>query len=246
MKIVKRSFEINENPKVYGTIYEATPCVGVLILIHDVFEHRFQYEPLIKELNNHQITVITYDLRGHHHSLQDGVIGHFSAEGLIGDLLEVIQLAQKRYPDISLSLMGGKVSGWLINSVLSIADVSKVVIADTIEKPRYLRLKAQILSLLNAKKTSKLGHKWILNDEHLEVSDDPFLNRELTNGSYVAVCDLFQQVARPVHHPVSVLLLVDEQQSQDLQLYYYSCGIYSIEHLGSDDISMQKIIRFIV
>lgn len=249
MKTSKQPFEFamtNAKGKIYGTIYDVSPSIGVIILVHDVFEHRFQYEPIIEALNAEQFTVVTYNLRGHHLSLENGLVGHFDREGLVSDLRQVISKAQLDYPNSPLILMGGKISGWLINQVLSDVAIDKVILVGPMETPKLLPIKRWVLRLLPKRSQSTIGQKLIFKQTEFDTSD-PFVGRELTNEGYVAVCDLF--LSEPIHvlNPLSILLIgnyEDERALIEMKVYYQKSGCYDCQIAIGEKLSLTKIIEF--
>lgn len=60
--------------------YEVEKPIGQVLIIHGMSEHRFRYEPFIKELNKNKINAYTFDLRGHGESKFEGKYGMFAYE----------------------------------------------------------------------------------------------------------------------------------------------------------------------
>lgn len=242
MKTHKHSFEIQRDIKVFGTVYDVAPAVAVLIIVHDVFEHRFLYQPLIEKINSQQIAVVSYDLRGHHNTLEDKTVGHFSEEGLLGDLLEVILMTQREYQNIPITLMGGRISSWLINKVLPLVEVDRIIVADIVEPPKLLRLRKLVSSLFPKRQKSPFT-------KNNAQSGDPYVGRPLSNAGYRAVCSLLLSEPVSINYPLIVLMLGESQESELLTArkeYYQQCGLYDVSILLDQDASFENIVSFII
>ena len=243
----KQSFELNKDIDIYGTIYDVSSAVAVLILVHDFLEHRFLYQDIIKAFNEQQIVVISYDLRGHHNSLEKELSGHFKADDLKDDLIDVIKMSQQEYPNLPLTLMGGKLSGWLINSILHDIEVSNIIIADINIEPKFIKLRQLISSFLPKRWKSVFVKESLI--ENQEDDKDPFIGKNLTNQGYQAICELMLTPPQSVEYPVSILVMCQNIRRELVEKrrdYYHACNIYDIHVLFDENASFDKLVSFII
>jgi acylglycerol lipase len=100
--------------KLFGQGWEASvePC-AVVCLVHGLGEHSGRYAHLAEVLTQSDISMLTFDLRGHGKS--EGLLGHTpSIEAYMGDIDQCLSQARRRYPGKALFLYGHSLGGVLV------------------------------------------------------------------------------------------------------------------------------------
>lgn len=247
MKKLSQPFELDGDTIVYGTIYEVSPCVGVVILSHDVHEHRFQYLPLIEAFNERGLSVITYDLRGHHQSVQDGIPGHFDKDNLKQDLLKVFNISHQYFPGTNITLMGGKITSWLIYHVLEDIEIASVIMVAPYKRSRSDSIKQLMLKLLPSRSKFLMNHLW--SGEESTSSDDPFAGRPLTHKATHDALELTKPKTHTIVYPLRILLMgqqEDEQLLENMRQHLHNANLYDIHLLTNDSTSIDNVVQFIL
>ena len=86
---------------------------AVLCIIHGLGEHTCRYHHVAEFLNENNISIFTFDLRGHGKS--EGKRGHASSyEILLDDVEEILKTARAEYNDLPLFLYGHSLGGNIV------------------------------------------------------------------------------------------------------------------------------------
>lgn len=112
------TFIAKDQKNIHYHLWEAEKTEKVLLLVHGMAEHSLRYEPFAKFLNEHQITVLAPDLRGHGQTALDkGKLGHFSDENgwekVQEDLYGLHQLLEERYGLKEIFLFGHSMGSFI-------------------------------------------------------------------------------------------------------------------------------------
>lgn len=137
-------------------VWTAKKPIAVLQLIHGMAEYAERYEPFIRFLNQHQITVIAHDHLGHGNSIHatQPEYGFFSEKNakhhLLEDIHHVAQLAKKAYPDLPLIALGHSMGSFALRctTVHYPKLYDGVIFMGTGEAPKQLMIGLPLTSFL--------------------------------------------------------------------------------------------------
>ena len=91
---------------------------ALVIMVHGIGEHSGCYNNWAEKFVEHSTGFLAFDLRGHGKS--PGVRGHASLRVIMDDLQAIIEDIQKKYPNISIFLLGNSMGGQIaLNCAIS-------------------------------------------------------------------------------------------------------------------------------
>ncbi|OKL48752.1 alpha/beta hydrolase [Boudabousia marimammalium] len=93
----------------YGTVKAAEKPIGVVLLVHGYAEHSGRYRELIEELNQHDLTVVTYDHASH--GLSEGPRAQVDVNDLLRQHYRVRKQVREMFPNLPLFLLGHSMGG---------------------------------------------------------------------------------------------------------------------------------------
>ena len=83
---------------------------AVLVIVHGMAEHKERYYHFMEFLAMHGIASFIEDHRGHGKSIRSaadlGYFGENGADGLLGDIKQLVDMARAEYPDVPLYMLG--------------------------------------------------------------------------------------------------------------------------------------------
>ena len=123
-----------------------------MTLVHGLGEHCGRYDHVAEALNQSNLSVVAFDLRGHGES--EGRRGHTpDFDAILSDMFQWLELTRSHYPDVPLFLYGHSLGGSL---VIHYTLKQKPDLAGVIATAPLLRLaydppswKTAVLNLLN-------------------------------------------------------------------------------------------------
>lgn len=93
---------------------------GIVQLVHGMCEHKERYYPLMDYLTNKGFVVIIHDHRGHGASVKSsdhlGYMYEGGWEALVDDVKVVNEFIRKKYPSLTLSLLGHSMGSMVVRS----------------------------------------------------------------------------------------------------------------------------------
>lgn len=165
-------------------------AVASLVLVHGLSEHSGRYMGLVNRLVSHGISVYAFDHRGHGHSTNKRIAHVDSWEEYRGDLSAFMGLVSEQNRAAPLFLMGHSMGGLIsANYVLhSSPELDGVILSapplGEIKIPLYLRLAAQLLSVIRPRTVFQSGLDLAGISRDSEVLEayrkDPFIHGKVT------------------------------------------------------------------
>ena len=112
---MKKEFNIissTDNFEINGEIWQAKDPLAVMIIIHGFGEHSGRYENMAKHITKNNISVITFDLRGHGRATgPKGVCNDYNL--MTNDITEVIEMSQNINSKLPHFIYGHSMGGGL-------------------------------------------------------------------------------------------------------------------------------------
>ena len=112
---MKKEFKVisgNDKFEIHGVLWEAKEPSAVMIIVHGFGEHSGRYENMAKHIIKNNISVVTFDLRGHGKAVgPKGVCNDYSL--MANDITEVIQMSQNINSELPHFIYGHSMGGGL-------------------------------------------------------------------------------------------------------------------------------------
>ncbi len=260
MQKISLEFDTNQSfSKVHATLYEPKTVVRTLVFVHDLYEHRMRYHPLLTFLTDVGVAVLTYDLRGYRNSLLDhreGFLG--SRQDLYSDLEQMVNFMNQRYDGLNTLVMGVGFGALLAMNHLKRLpqSVDRLVLVSPVVSPRFRTLKALTFKVLGWRspetystglwpahlsllKNGKRYGKWayLSSDEKTLMSYhlDPLCGRPLFYSSMYEVLQVIHESYLDVKLQVPVDKRVLLIGGKDDPLTNYGLGLINLK---------QKLVRW--
>lgn len=165
------------------------PTRAVVCLVHGIGEHSGRYQHVAEFLNNHNIAMLAFDLRGHGKS--DGLRGHIDSYDLfLDDIDRLIQEAGQRYPDAPVFLYGHSLGGNLIiyhalkrkSQVAGIISTGPVMVPDNVPPLKLLLGKALYSLMPTFRMTNSLDRTGLSRDPLVveKYNQDPLVHNKIS------------------------------------------------------------------
>lgn len=178
------------------------PAKGVVVFVHGLGEHAGRYQQLARWCTAAGYAVWVYDQQGHGRS--GGKRGHAIYPDLLTDVLQVLQLARQRMPELPLYLYGHSMGGNLaLAALLQYPDYQKEV-KGIILASAWIKLAFKLLPLMvvGARLVGSVAPQFI-NKNHLKLH---WLSRDAAVGAAYAADPL-------VHKQISVGLFYETHRA---------------------------------
>lgn len=121
--------------RLFTSVHPVQLPQGVILLAHGLGEHSGRYGHVIHRLQERNLSVVRFDMRGHGRS--EGKRGHApSFRALLDDFSLMFRRTRERYPDVPLILLGHSLGGnivanWLLRRREEAVNVQGVVLSST-------------------------------------------------------------------------------------------------------------------
>jgi alpha-beta hydrolase superfamily lysophospholipase len=195
-----------------------------LLIVHGFGEYSERYLELAKKLNNEQISVFAFDLRGHGRS--EGIRSYISKfEDYIADLTVIASLVKEMAKTDRITLLGHSMGG-LIGAIYVArfqANIRAAVFSSpffdlSMEVPFVKRLAGNIASALLPSFSMPAGIKGELctHDEQIAKSydTDPMINKYATARWFTEIVKAqkgIEDIARRIEVPMAILAAGDDR-----------------------------------
>lgn len=98
------------------------PPKAVVMIVHGVAEHSERYARLAQTLVSANYAVYAHDQRGHGHTAQHGVLGHFADRDgwhkVVDDLADLNRHIRQRHPGAPIFMFGHSMGSYIVQSYL--------------------------------------------------------------------------------------------------------------------------------
>ena len=97
--------------------YSVAKPDAIIICVHGMAEHQKRYQRLAEFLNEHNLTTITYDHRGHGESLLNEGLGYLGKKGfnkMVDDLDTIVEEQLTKYPNKKIFLLGHSMGSFVV------------------------------------------------------------------------------------------------------------------------------------
>ena len=85
---------------------------ALVVMVHGIGEHSGCYDCWAEKFTQHSVGFLAFDLRGH--GCSPGIRGHASIQLIMNDLQTIINVTQKRFPNIPIVLLGHSMGGQIV------------------------------------------------------------------------------------------------------------------------------------
>lgn len=167
-----------------AAVFYAQETKGIVQLIHGAREHKERYYPFMKYLNQHGLTAIISDNRGHGESINDRYpLGFMNGvDQIVSDQLIVTNYIKKQYPTVNFHLFGHSLGSLFARVYIQEHDakVRKLVLSGM---PNYVPgVKAGIaFGSAYTAITGKHGYSRLLNYLTSNKISDSWISESLNN-----------------------------------------------------------------
>lgn len=212
----------------YGRAWKNTQKPEAIVyIIHGLGEHIGRYRHLAEQMNQQNLVVLGFDLKGH--GLSKGKRGHFQYEQAIDALDNILLYIKKEYPNVPIILLGHSMGG---NIALSYLTEKQPDIKGIIVNSPWIRLThppsigtvglAWIMTKLfpaytqaNGLEPGTLSHDLTVAEHY---KSDPLVHDRISAGLFYA-CYKRGQALMSKKHKINIPLLLMHGTDDDITDY---------------------------
>ena len=267
---MKKEFNIissTDNFEINGEIWQAKDPLAVMIIIHGFGEHSGRYENMAKHITKNNISVITFDLRGHGRATgPKGVCNDYNL--MTNDITEVIEMSQNINSKLPHFIYGHSMGGGLaLHNGLFKTDVIRgyLVSAPLLRptKPINAVMKTLVKFMNYIHPNGALSNKIkgdqisTINKEQANYENDPLNHSRLGTGLAIAMIEMGEKILSHRQGWTKDLCMwhskIDKLTDYAATEKFASNAkntnfipLDSVEHETHNDTSRQKIYKLII
>lgn len=140
---------------------------SILVIVHGMAEYSERYAPMADWLTEHDIAVVTLNLRGHGMDCEEHELGFFAEsdgwQRVLQDIHKTLQFSADELPKVPITLLGHSMGSFLVQSYIQnySTDLSQIILcgSNRVDKPKLLvsqMLIRLLIAFKGGKSTSKL------------------------------------------------------------------------------------------